>query len=278
MTKKEIMTQIYEEIDNIPPIPENVARLRNLIQDARASIAKISFYIKQDPGLTADMLRISNSAWYMPRTRIDTIERAVTTIGLRQLDSILLSIGAKKVLHSRYKTMEAIWEHSSQCAFYAQSLAKMKGVEIEVAYIVGLLHDIGKLILLTLTPELMQRITTLSEIKSISVAEIEKLAIGIDHAQIGEMITAKWRFPAKVAVAIGHHHLPKVSRPEWLPLTNIAYMANILCHVDSSSTELLQKIEPKVLTYFEITTDRQLEKLINSLWQFYKSTNENYKF
>jgi len=278
MTKQAMMQKIYKEIDNLPPIPENINKIRAMIEDPDSNISEISLLIKYDPSLTADLLRISNSAWYMSRTRVGTIDRAISTIGLRQLKSILLTIGAKKALSDRYEALEEIWEHSYQCAFYSQYLMKMKNLrgELENAYITGLLHDIGKLVILTLTPKLVEQMTALSEAKSVSIAQIESLAIGLNHAEIGEKIAAKWHFPSKLAVAIGHHHFPKTVKDEWIPLVYATYLANYLCHYDPTSSTV-EQIDPKVLEFFEIKNSNQLEVVLNTLTQFYASVGEAQK-
>lgn len=276
MTKHEILTKIFDEIDNIPPITDNINKIKELIHDPNSTIVKISKYIKRDPGLTADILRIANSAWYMTRNRVELIENAVNIIGLRELESIIISIGAKKVLKERYSEMEEIWDHSYQCAFYTQCLMKMKGMsdELEVAYVIGLLHDIGKLVLLSLTPKLMERITELSQIKNVSISEIEKLAIGLNHGEIGEKIAKKWNFPEKVSVAIGNHHTPMLAKPEFEATTFTVYLANFLCHNSEFDPSLIYQIDSHVLSFFNITSSNQLEKIINTLTEFYKSEAE----
>ncbi|MDH4128300.1 MAG: HDOD domain-containing protein [Spirochaetota bacterium] len=276
MTKQEILKKILNEIDNIPPIPANIIKVKQLINNPNSSISNISVYVKRDPALTADLLRIANSAWYMTRTKVGTVERAITTIGLSQLETLILTIGAKKVLSERYMAMEEIWEHSYKCAFYSQFLAKMKNLrdELENAYTAGLLHDIGKLILLSLTPHLVERITNLGSSQNIPIHEIERLALGISHAQIGERVAAHWNFPSKLAVAIGHHHEPRLTKEEWIPLTYTTYLSNILCKVTAGNIPVLALIDAKVLEYFGIDSEKKLETINNTLEEFYRTVGE----
>ncbi|MFW5800034.1 MAG: HDOD domain-containing protein, partial [Spirochaetota bacterium] len=184
MTKQQILKAIYKEIDNLPPIPENIKKIRELINNPNSNIKTIAAYVRKDPSLTANLLRIANSAWYAVITRIDSVDRAITTIGLRQLSNLLLTIGAKKIISDRYAEMEEIWDESYKCAFYSQSIMKTKSNladDLESAYTVGLLHGLGKIVLLTLSPELMKRIEDLSEKKNMSTHHIEKLSLGITH-------------------------------------------------------------------------------------------------
>lgn len=277
MNRQEIMKKVFREIDNLPPIPDNIVKIKNLISDPKSSIESIAQYVKRDPALSADLLRISNSVRYISRTRVISIERAITVIGLKPLESIVLSIAAKEILDDRYAAMEEIWKHSHKCAFFAQYLMKMKKIhgEVESAYTAGLLHDIGKLVLLSLHPALVQRITKLSETKNVPIEQVEKLAIGLNHAQIGEEIAVKWNFHDKLSSAIGCHHAPKLIKPEWTPLGYTVYLANILSKLNEIPTELINQIEPKVLEFFEIDSEKSLKTIVVTLKGFYESLGQN---
>ena len=279
MTKQEIQVKIIKELDNIPPIPDNIIKIKELIKNPKSSVDQIAKYVKRDPALTADLLRIANSAWYMTASRVGTAERAITTIGLNQLETIITSIGAKKVLSERYEFAEEIWDHSYKCAFYAQQLAKMKRLnqELENSFTAGLLHDIGKLILLSLDPKLVQKIIDLSEAKNVDIHQVEKLAIGLSHAQIGEKIAANWNFPSPLTLAIGHHHDPKLAKDDDRTLTYITYLSNILCKQSQSVAELFIGIDPKVMEFFEIDSEQKLESIKNTMDRFYQMAGEAQK-
>lgn len=273
MIKQEILQAIYKEIDNLPPIPENIKKVKELIKSPYSSIRQIATLIKRDPALTANLLRIANSAWYSVMRHVDTVDRAITIIGLKQLSNTILAISAKKILSERYNVMEDIWEESYKCAFYSQLIMKMKSKsseELEAAYTAGLLHNIGKIILLTLSPELYSRIGLLSEKKNMDRHIIEKLSIGINHAEIGAKITEKWEFPKHIVNTISYHISPKlVNDHKDIPLTYTVYSARIFSNITTLSEPIMDKFEPKVLEYFGIDEEEQLIKLTRSLKQFY---------
>ncbi len=272
MTKQEIISAIEREIDNLPPIPENITKIRQSINDPNSSNKSIANLVKQDPALTANVLKVANSAWYSVMTKIDNVERAITTIGLKQLSSLLLTIGAKKIMDDKFSAMEELWEESSKCAFFSQSIMKMKNGssdDMESAYTAGLLHDIGKIILLSISPQLMKKITNMSEIKNMAPNIIEKLAIGVTSSEIGEKITEKWNFPKHISKTIANQYTPKLVEDEYIPLTYTVYLANTLNGLSPLSDDLRDKIEPKVLEYFKLENEDQIQKLIRSLRQFY---------
>ncbi len=279
MPKYELIRSIYNEIDNIPPIPNYINRIRKLIIDPKSEISAISDEVKKDAGLTANVLRVANSAWYMTKNAVDTVERAIALIGLRRLSSILLTIGAKKVMTERFNHMESIWKHSYNCAFFSQNIIKMKSKieeEAEIAYIAGLLHDIGKLVLLSLSPDLIKRITNLSITKHISVSKIEKQAIGLNHAEIGQKIASKWKFPPILINSIGYHHNPHLppDQEECQLMVNSVYLANILCKTTEYTPQMINEIDPQVLKYFKLDTEESFKLMYDKLMYSYQIAPE----
>ncbi len=277
MLKQQIIQKINSEIDSIPPIPENIQRVKILIDDPRSSIQDISIWIRFDPGLTADLLRIANSARYMTRTRLESVDRAITVIGLRELSMVILRVAAKKVLEEHFTSFQEIWDHSVKCAFYAQHLTKLKKFPhlTEIAYTAGLLHDIGKLVLISSIPGIIDRINSLSENKDLSPSEIERIALGMTHAEIGARVMERWNFPDILINTIGYHHAPILALMEDRPLVYIVYLANILSKRDELPADIMLKIEPKVLDYFEIESEENLEDYLTSLMLNFKEAKKS---
>ncbi len=277
MTKAQIMRYIYKEIDNLPSISDNLIKIQNLIASPKSDVNTISSYVKKDVGLTANILRVANSPWYMPIMRIETVERAITIIGLRRLYSIVIAIGAKKVLDDRVKLVKTTWKHSYKCAFFAQNLLKSidpKSDKLELSYIGGLLHDMGKIILLSLSPDLIKRIYNISEIKKISVSDIEKQTLGFSHSEIGSKIAVKWKFPQSLHDAIAYHHNIKNINEEFTPVVYSVYLANILSKLEEPSDEVYNQIEPKVLEYYKIKSPEKLNFMVKLLIDSYSIAPE----
>ena len=279
MTKQEILRKIYNELDNLPPIPENISKIRRMINDPKSDITKIGDLVKQDASLTADILRVANSAWYMSRTHIDNVERAIAMIGLRRLSSITLTIGAKKIIKDRYPAMEETWRHSYKCAFFAMNLMKLRSKhdeDIELAYVSGLLHDMGKFVLLSLSPSIIEGISVMSKAKHLSITEIEKQALGFNHAEIGQKVATRWKFPPLLTLAIGFHHDP-LSAPDedkTAHLVYTTYLANILSREQTEGEDIMAAIEPKVLKYFDMATSESFISVQDKLIEDYSIAPE----
>ncbi len=279
MTTAEIMRAIYKEIDQLPPIPQNITQIRKLIRNPKSSISQISEVVMEDVGLSANILKVANSAWNKLRSPAESIDRAITIIGLQRLSSILLTMGAKTVLKDRFKTLQAVWKHSYACAFFAQNLMKRQTKskeKMESAYLAGLLHDIGKFVILSLSPKLVEKMDQLSEAKSISIISLEKEVLGLSHAEIGQKLALKWKFPSFLVSSIGLHHDPTQSPQieEDIPMIYTTYLANVLCKLKEPAAVCIKEIEPKVLEYFKIVEEEGFNDLIVSLIDAYQISPE----
>ncbi|HEO66228.1 MAG TPA: HDOD domain-containing protein [Spirochaetes bacterium] len=126
---------------------------------------------------------------------------------------------------------------------------------------------------MSLRPELVDKINKLSLAKNVPIHQIEKLAIGLSHAEIGEKIAASWNFPTNLVKAIGDHHQPRLSNEEHRPMVYTTYLANILCKRPEAES-VFSTIEEKVLEFFEIDSVKTLGSIIHTLDEFYLTASE----
>ena len=256
---------IVAEIDALPQFPENLVFLQKLISDPESEITDIARQISMDPSLTADLLKVVNSAQFMLPKRVDNIVEAVKLVGMRGLKNLLYSYGSMKILD---RGQRWLWDHSYRTAFYAYNLAKnFKKKEIlDDAYVGGILHDMGKIIFSDVHPELLEKITNFCKARGIGKSFVEDLSAGLNHAEIGGMIAEKWNFPQSLIEAIKYHHLPTECSPEYADVVNTVYLANALCSLERKEI-VFEQMEPRVLEDFGIGTEEQLgliEQRLNS--------------
>jgi HD-like signal output (HDOD) protein len=146
-------------------------------------------------------------------------------------------------------------------AFYSRQIAKLKqfaGIA-DTAFITGLLHDIGKIVLLSADENIIHTISEITKNKQLRSSSIlEEISIGISHAEIGGLIAEKWNFPDDLKMSITNHHSPLNTVPEYKNLTNIVYFANMLCGIEVNKYNYYY-IETDILNFFKIDTIEQLQ-------------------
>jgi len=273
-----IKKQILNEITGIPPFPENIITLMQMCSNPDTNIDKIVNIIKQDIAITSDVIKLSNSAGFVSNKRINDIKEALIKIGLNNLKLILLAGNARKIMETKYKKFEEIWNHCSRVAFYSRELAvkfKLHPLEIENAYTAGLLHDIGRVILLAVDSEGMQRIAGIVENRElITETVLEEISIGISHAEIGFLVSEKWNFPDFLTEITKYHHAPLNISDEFKNAGFCVYLANMIAGIENKKYSYYY-IEDAVLEKFNIPDEPALMGLMESLKTSYDLFNSN---
>ncbi len=267
----EVKKRVLEDVSALPAFPENIVTLQRMCSSADTTLEEIAESIAKDPSLTADVLKLSNSAGFITGKRITTIKEAVKIIGFRNLNFILTASASRKILSDRYKKFEAIWEHSSRVAFYARLIARKKNLSAvaESAFISGLLHDIGKIILLSMDSSIVTTISKITKDKQLRSSSIlEEISIGISHAEIGGLIAEKWNFPENLFIAINNHHSPMNSEKDYRDLTYVTYLANLLCGVETKKYSYYY-IESEVLKWAGLLTIENVKEFHDKLQESY---------
>jgi putative nucleotidyltransferase with HDIG domain len=266
---EQISQKIVDEIEALPRFPENIVSLQQMISDPDTELAEIARQISTDPALTADLLKVVNSAQFMLPKRVDNIVEAVKLVGMRGLRNLLYSYGTQKILGNETAETKQLWEHSYRTAFYAYNLAKSitkKKDILDDVYVGGILHDMGKIIFSSVHPELITKINSFCREKQIPTDIFEDLSAGLNHSEIGSMIAKKWNFPNALITAIRYHHSPLQAPRNYREVVYTVYLANALCHYRQDELEFDQ-LEPRVLEAFRINSEEQLTNIEQRLDQ-----------
>ncbi|TKB89419.1 MAG: HDOD domain-containing protein [Nitrospira sp.] len=186
----------------LPLLPQAASQVMALASDPSADAAKLSALIHQDQALAAHVLRIANSPAYMPRSPVVSLQHAVAMLGITLLSEIAftasLKTGAFKV-PGYEDDVKQLWRHSLASGAFAKEVARMRRVNVESAYLCGLLHAIGK-------PVILRTATTLANQQRIALEKpVLSGWIAGYHAEVGAMIADKWGLPKQVAVAIQYY-------------------------------------------------------------------------
>ncbi|AFG36335.1 HDOD domain-containing protein [Spirochaeta africana] len=255
-----IAREIVNEVDSLPQFPENIAQLQRLLQDPKIDLQTIARKVSTDPALTADLLKIVNSAQYMLPKRIDNILEAVKLIGLRGVQNLVYSYGSIEVLDKDTPRIQQLWSHSYRTAFFAYQLAKSSGRReiLDDAYVGGILHDIGKILFSTSHEPLMQRISDFCTERKLPISLLEELAAGFNHSEVGAMIAEKWNFPQPLIHAIRFQHAPEQAPPRYYEVTAAVYLANAACEYETGSLPYVF-IDQEILNDYGIGSETELQ-------------------
>jgi len=267
---EQLSDEITKEIRSIPKYPEHLIQLENLLHDKDTPFSKVADVIKKDPALTAELLKIVNSAQYYLPQRVNNIQNAVSLIGFRGLKDLLLLFGAQKILSSKYQDLDQMWEHAFHVASFAYNIAKEYGYAklADDAYIAGILHDMGKIIVRSAKPKLADTLTQFCEERGIHGNAIENLSLGTSHARIGSLVAQKWNFPENLVIPIAFHHHPFLAPDEFIDLVSIVYLANVLVMKLEGRADL-SSIDQEILEKFSVTESDALAAMESKLSENY---------
>ncbi|HEU4684266.1 MAG TPA: HDOD domain-containing protein [Nitrospira sp.] len=199
----QVEAALGERIDNgkieLPLLPQVAGQVMALANDPSADAARLSALIHQDQSLAAHVLRIANSPAYMPRTPIVSLQHAVAMLGVNLLSEIALTVSLKNSslkVPGYESDVKRLWRHALASGVYAKEVAKLRRFNVESAYLCGLLHGIGKpVVLKTVVAIAAERRLTLNHPTVLSFME------GY-HARVGMMIAKEWSLPQQVCEAI----------------------------------------------------------------------------
>jgi putative nucleotidyltransferase with HDIG domain len=261
--KSRLQQEIIESMDALPSLPEYINQIEALCETKDVSIAELADKVSLDPSLAASVLRLSNSGGFVTVRRIDNLHDAIMIIGLKNLKAMLVTIGARKILDQHFSEFRDVWKHCNKTAFYARLIAEKfrLGAVSDKIYLASLLHDLGKIVLLSIDARMLEWITDISIKRKIRTSTvIEEVSIGLSHSTIGSMIAEKWKLPAYITDTIANHHSPLKSGKANRDIVFVTYLANKLCLIEEKKFDYYF-FEDEVLQRFNLDD----EKVFNAL-------------
>jgi len=273
---KKIADEIMNEVKDIPAFPKNIMEIQKLCADPDSTIKNIAEKISLDPGLTTSILKLANSAGYITTKRVESIEDAAKIIGIKGINTLLLVTGVYKIVDSRYKKYEAIWESSYKRAFYSQNIANiMKKSKIgEFAYMAALLADIGYIVMVSIDPELFQNLSDIAGKKGIADSNhLEEISLGISHSALGALICKKWKFNEALIKAVEYHNSPYLAPDKYKELIYIVYLGECLSEIEKNKLRF-EIIDEEVLDFFNLADKKSFDSLHARLKEKYSSQKD----
>jgi HD-like signal output (HDOD) protein/nitrogen-specific signal transduction histidine kinase len=228
-------------LKDLPSLPHILMKLMAACNDENGSLGDIADILTNDPSLCAKVLRMVNSAYYGLGSRVDGIDQAVAYLGTDAVKNIAVCSAVYQAFNTRKGdsafNLKLFWWHSLKCALLSRIFAKEVAYgSPEEAFVAGLLHDIGKLVLWVNFPEKYTELIKQYEDRAEMLATGES-QLGATHSQIGAWLLDRWKFPSLVADSAFYHHEPLERIADALPLSQIVYTANMLSGKTADSRE-----------------------------------------
>lgn len=225
--------ELIARSNELPSLPTIYFDLKEAISDPRSTTSTIGRIISNDQGLAARLMRLANSSFYGFPTSVDNIGDAITLIGLQQTRDLALAtfvIDAFKDVSIELISVKDFWKHSIACGICSRLLAmERREHKTEKFFLIGLLHDVGRLLMLVRTPkevtELIHRCRESNELEY----RVEREIFGCDHAELGGRVLKKWQLPQGICEAVHCHHQPTIAQIAQIE-TAVVHVADIIVH------------------------------------------------
>ncbi len=223
-------------LTRLPTLPAIASEILKITRDDRLSVRQMLPILEKDPPLALRVIKTANSAYYGVREKVESLGRAIVVIGMEELSYIALSFSVIKMLTPEGKpgaiNWTKYWEHSVACGHIARVINKRWRITKAIGlYAMGLMHDVGKLILFRLDPELFTKTINLVRSEQLTSLEGEQEIFGITHQDVGDWIAEKWEIPDSLRFALATHHSPeKIEQPDLRGSISIIRVADILCN------------------------------------------------
>jgi putative nucleotidyltransferase with HDIG domain len=233
-----ILDQILSKVKSFPTMPEAGAKMLGVLEKPDTEISDIEEILRYDPGLTANILKLANSAYFGIPSKIGSLEQAVMVLGFKRLKQLVVASCVSAVMDKSVAGYDLppgnLWRHSIAVSLAAEALVKDKKKTVsQDVFTPALLHDVGKLVLGTFVKEELVAIKSIAA-KGVPFVVAENMILGTDHAEIGAQILTHWNFPKEVIHAVRWHHNPD-SPKTVTPQMDIVYLANLLCQTADAS-------------------------------------------
>ena len=239
--------EVVRQEMELASLPDIFHQISEALKNPRSSAAYVAEVISKDVSLSAKLLKMVNTPFYGFPSEIDTLSRAVTIVGTNQLVNLAMGISvisAFEGIPEKFFTLKEFWLHSVMCGIVARQLANKLDMEgDEKFFVAGLLHDIGRLIVLRNHISEATEVLRQAAVGRKGLVEVEKAVWGCTHADIGGRMLKHWRLPAFLEVLVHHHHTPHEA--SMVREASVIHVADFITHslaMGSSGASLVPEL------------------------------------
>jgi putative nucleotidyltransferase with HDIG domain len=223
--------QVVAAVHHLPSLPAVVVELLESVDREDVNAEALADKIALDQALAARALKVANSPFYGLQSKVATIQDATVILGLRQVRSLVTAAavtGAFSFSSASWFDPRRFWQHCVGVALCARALAAEVGLSEDGAFTAGLLHDIGRLVLVTCFPEEYRQVALYRKKHDCYPLTAERDILGLDHASVGKALAERWRFAPAIQEAVALHHAPEEVTGD--SLAGIVHVADVMAH------------------------------------------------
>jgi HD-like signal output (HDOD) protein len=224
---------LVTELGRLPTIPAIYFEVMNALQSASVSSFEIGEIVAKDPGLTAKVLQLANSAFFGSASNVSNPEEAVQFLGVGIIAALALTHQLFASLEPQkfhdFK-VEKLWQHSIQTGLMARGIAWLQSRNAklaELSFTAGLLHDVGKLILIDNLPDSYRIVFLKAAQGKTKLIQLEKSEYNVDHADVGGYLLGLWGLSMPLVEAVNYHHQPNISMDQEFTSLTAVHVANV---------------------------------------------------
>jgi len=209
MGGEEPVRKCLDAVRELPTLPSIFERVNRVIDNPQSSAKDVYAIVQEDPALSAKILKIANSPFYGLSKNVSSVELAIPLVGFATIRNVALSAFVFDVFCPTESEFDSrgFWIHSIACAVCTRILGQKYLKEGKRDFFtLGLLHDIGKIVIAQFMPAEFKKIAGVVREKGMPVREAERMVLGADHSYVGGKLAEKWKFPDDLVYAISHHH------------------------------------------------------------------------
>jgi len=271
--------KIASAISSFPGMPGTAVKLLGLIDDPAMRVSQIEEILRHDPGLTANVLRLANSAYFGIPSKVGSIRQAVILLGLKRLIQMVIAACVSAIMDKSVPGYDLppgeLWRHSIAASVAAEGLVKVLKVEAaEEIFTAALLHDVGKLVLGDFVKDEFKQIETAVS-QGIGFEMAEKIVLGTNHAEVGARILTKWLLPPEIVNAVQFHHAPEASEQlnSMLDIVHVANFISMMIGIGIGRDGLQHEPSAEVTERLGLEPEH-LEKVASQTMQWVKEFSE----
>ncbi|HEY5672437.1 MAG TPA: HDOD domain-containing protein [Malonomonas sp.] len=266
-------------------LPSVYARIVQAINSPNSSSAQVAEAVSKDANLSIRLLRMVNSPSYGFSEKVDSVTRAVSLLGTDDLTNLAVNVNVRQQfggIPPQMISMDSFWRHSIRCGLFARILAGHLGLPgNEIYFTGGLLHDIGRLVMLDRMPDKYGRAIAKGLSEQLPNYRAEQETLQTDHSILGKLLAMRWRLPTPVTRMIGGHHSP--ASVHYAPEACLAHVADFLAHATGHEVNLVNELPPlqmkaweelKLKEEFIAPTIRQVEAEFRKIISFFQQSGD----